>query len=91
MTFLEYKSAYWLMPASYRMGDGLNTLPTQAEMYDAVDGFIADCAFDLVKEYEVCPSSLDEHGLPMTYGETAHKRDTPTGACNECGQDPLKK
>lgn len=31
----------------------------------------------------VCPSSLDENGLPMTEGNTAHKWDDTT--CSECG------
>lgn len=70
------------MPASYREhGD----MPTQTQMYDDVDGFIADCAFDLVPGMEICSSSLDSNGLPMDYTETAHKRDTPDSECNECG------
>lgn len=71
------------MPASYRVGP----LALVKDMRDAVDGFIADCAFGLVPNMEICPSSLDENGLPMDYNETAHKRDTPTSECNECGAE----
>lgn len=84
MTFQEYKSAYHSMPARYREhGD----MPTQIEMYDDVDSFIADCAFDLVPGLEICPSSLGENGLPVDYQETAHKPDAETGICDECGAD----
>jgi hypothetical protein len=34
---------------------------------------------------DVCPSSLDENGEPITDGETDHVRETPTSECNECG------
>lgn len=85
MTFQEYKSAYWAMPESYRVGD----MPAQRDMYDAVDGFISDCAFGLVPKMEICPSSLDEHGLPMDYTETAHKWDEETGICDECGAEKI--
>lgn len=42
-------------------------------------------------EYEldpkVCPSSLNEDGMPMTEGETAHRWDDTTDphTCAECG------
>lgn len=88
MTFQEYKSAYWSMPASYRVGE----MPTQIAMYDSVDGFIADCAFNLVKDMEICPNSLGENGLPMDYSETEHKWYKTTNfegetimECSECG------
>ena len=36
---------------------------------------------------DICPSSLDEFGEPMTEGETAHKWDETTSpvTCSECG------
>lgn len=42
---------------------------------------------------DVCPSSLNEEGEPMTEGETDHKWDTTTDphTCSECGatREPL--
>lgn len=61
-------------------------------MGDAI-GMAAEAALTVVRAHfsdnafnpDVCPSSLDENGEPSTDGETAHKRDTPTSECNECG------
>lgn len=83
MTFQEYKSAYWAMPKSYRVAGSNDTMPTIEEMYDTVDGFISDCAFNLVPGMEICSSSLDSNGLPVDYSETAHKWDGKE--CSECG------
>jgi hypothetical protein len=41
---------------------------------------------DNVWNNDVCPSSLDENGEPMTDGETAHKT-TDGRECDECGAD----
>lgn len=37
----------------------------------------------------ICPSSLNEDGEPMTEGETAHRWDetTNTATCAECGAE----
>lgn len=44
---------------------------------------------------DVCPSSLDENGLPMTPGETDHVWDDSTDpiTCSECGaqREPLTR
>lgn len=40
---------------------------------------------DYIYDVNVCPSSLNEWGKPMTEGETAHKWDEDTKTCNECG------
>lgn len=40
---------------------------------------------DNVFNNDICPSSLDENGEPMTLNETAHKWDTSTAMCSECG------
>lgn len=77
------------MPKSYRKTD----MPMVQAMYDAVDGFISDCAFGLVPGMEICPSSLDSNGLPVDYSETAHKWCVEYNAtllrnvhvCSECG------
>lgn len=42
---------------------------------------------DNIYNPDICPSSLDEFGEPMTEGETAHKWDETTDpiTCSECG------
>lgn len=82
------------MPKSYRVAESNDTMPTITEMYDCVHSFTLDCAFDLVPNMEICPSSLNENGLPVEYSETAHKwapqlssedYSKPTIMCEECG------
>jgi len=61
-------------------------------MGDAI-GMAADAALAVVRNHfsdncfnnDVCPSSLDENGEPMTDGETDHVRETPKSDCSECG------
>lgn len=46
-----------------------------------------DTNMDNIYNPEICPSSLDEYGEPMTEGETAHKWDESENpiTCAECG------
>lgn len=40
---------------------------------------------DYEMDPDVCPSSLNEDGVPATEGETAHKWEGSETECRECG------